>query len=70
MWLKLANGQILNAEHVRIFYTQQSGSNWEIVADLASAEVDLALNGSWASQADALDAINRLVRVTDPADFA
>jgi hypothetical protein len=66
-WWKTAENTYLASDTVRVLYTEESGSDWRIIADIREVTIDITLNGVYASQADALAAIAKLTQGFDPA---
>lgn len=64
-WWKTTTSAVINPDLVRVLYTEQSGSDWVIKADLNASDTDVQLAGTYTSQAEALTAVDRLVRPFD-----
>jgi len=69
MFVKYHNGGYLNTDHINGVYVEASGSEFVIMASFTGSDPDVALSGSWSTQAEAEDAMRRLFRGVDPATY-
>lgn len=70
MWAKRDNGDYVNIDLTTRLSTTGSGSSWTITASWPeNGTVTVTLAGTWSSQADAQEAIRKLVDAVDPSTY-
>ncbi len=69
MWWRTSSGAIIHVAQIRALYIADASGNFGIYADLTASDTDVLLNGTYATEAAALDALVALTQYFDPASL-
>lgn len=70
-WFKSgdAGGGYFNGDLLDAIWVDPEGGSWRLMTRMPSADTDHPLSGIWATQAEAEEALRKMVNGFDPADL-
>ena len=69
MWVKANSGNVVNLAHTAVIVHVNDSGTWYAETYDVDGDNISRLNGSWATAADAQEAIQQLVNAIDPASY-